>query len=163
MAATKESQYTSVVSSLQDSVSALCSSEGLSEKIVLEKLLHQLGYKMPRLTRRDKRTLEFNETLIKKIKEKDKEITERIKERPDAASMDKNKAHYLVETALMKFKCTKAGRKLSKKDIDGILGYCDRTMRNQQVCYRDKVLCSGTTEYKIVEEIYEELASYSIE
>lgn len=163
MTATKESQYTSVVSSLQDSVSALCSTEGLSEKIVLEKLLHRLGYKMPRLTRRNKRSLEFNQTLIKRIKEKDEEITERIKEGRKVVRMDRNKAHYLIETALMKFKCTMAGRTLKKKDIDGIFGYCDRTMRYQQVSYRDKVLCSGTTEYKIVEEIYEELASYSIE
>ena len=137
--------------------------ERQSEKKVLERLLVSLGYYMPKLIRPQLKVT-LNNELKKFLKQKEKEITDKLKCKKVPVSMDRTAARYIIRTALCNFCCDENSKKIKKNDVDSFLGYCGRTMRIQQNIWETDILNpnSESKERKIYLEICNDLEKFAI-
>lgn len=162
MAETKQPEVVPGVADLRRFVEAICKKEGQSERKILEGLLTDLGYKIPKLTIRPQLTVKFNSNFKNFLRQKETEIKNRVK-RKDPYSLCGSAAQYIIRTALCNHCCFENNKRIKKYEVDRFLGYCERTMLLQQKSLRNTVLdpYSESKERKIYQEFCSDLKEFA--
>lgn len=142
----------------------------VDESQIINQLLDRLGYMPARRKRKQAPKLEMPDDIkhnIKAIEEKlilkvaavngEKVITLRRKKAP--TKIDKSEARYMIEVALLEIGKQRGDKRFTKKNIDNLLGYNEKTMYNQRVL--DKIILKNneSIEHKIYTTLRGELAS----
>lgn len=151
------------IDGLKRLIAATSLEERQSEKKVLERLLVSLGYYVPKLIRPQLKVKLNNELKIF-LKQKEEEITNKLKCKNLPVSMDRTTARYIIRTALCNYCCDENKKKIKKNDVDQFLGYCGRTMRLQQNIWEADILSpdSKSKERKIYLELCSDLDNFAI-
>lgn len=161
MVENKQPEYVPGLDGLRRLVEATCKKEGQSERKVLERLLTDSGYQIPKLMIRPRLKVNFNDNFKNYLIKKETEIKEKVKRNP--YSMCGASAQYIIRTALCNYCCFENDRKIRKTDVDRFLGYCERTMQLQQSRIGETVLdpYSETKERKIYQEFCSDLEKFA--
>lgn len=136
---------------LYNHIATYAKERGLSVQKVLEMLLGSIG-SCPQLQ------VKFTEDLKNYLIKKETEIAETLQSNP--APTDRNKARFIIRTALCKY-CSHPNRKKIKyKDVYDFLDYDNaRTMRNYQHKGWEEELLEPQTKFVKERMIYVELCS----
>lgn len=157
-----ESLYSQIVDLVQKT------GNNVDKSQIINQLLDRLGFMPARRKRTQAPKLEMPDNIkdsIKAIEDKlildiaavngEKVITTRKKKAP--TKIDKSEARYMIETALLVIGQQRGDKRFTKKNIDTLLGYNEKTMYNQRDLCETNIKTEGTIEYKLFTEVRGEL------
>ena len=167
-----EVEFAPVVESLLSQINDFCQKAGnnVDVKKIINPLLDRLGFMPVRQKRTAAPKLGLSNDLIDFIKEREKTLsieiarinnakTVTVRKKVSPSKMDKSEAKYMIEKALWEIGQQRGDKSFTKKSIDMLLGYNQKTMYNQRDLYETNIKTEGTIENKLFTELRGELDS----
>lgn len=165
-------EFSPAVEKLLSQINDICqkADNNVDVKTIINPLLDRLGFMPARRKRTAALKLELPDDIIKSIKAKETELIDEVaavnseklitlRKRKNPTKIDKSEARYMIEAALLVIGQQRGDKRFTKKNIDILLGYNEKTMYNQRDLYETNIKTEGTIEYKLFTEVRGELAS----